>query len=326
MFDIFTRISETTGVEPQLLIAAGVFLGAFLVFLSLVMTFQERAGARTLQRMSAAGNATADLFVAPESDPSPIAKAFLPTKRRERAKVRRDLAHAGFTGPNAVIKYYMIRVGIGLLLPAALAAIILMRDQLPIPSSIDIQLSKIGPRQMMIGLGIMILIGFYGPAIWLSARATERRERIEQSFPNALDLLQVSVESGLGFDAALSRVAAELSVAAPDLSHEFSAAQREVLAGRDRDAAYQDMAERLGIDEAFAFVNVVLQSIRFGTSMGQALLAYSADMRQRREIRAQEKANKLPVYMSAVMASLMMPSLLIVTIGPVVLRYMSTFN
>ncbi|SEL18974.1 tight adherence protein C [Roseovarius azorensis] len=326
MFNIFTRISETTGVEPQMLIAAGVFLGAFLVFLSLVMTFRERAGARTLQRMSAAGDATAGLFVAPESDPSSIAKAFLPTKRRERAKVRRDLAHAGFTGPNAVIKYYMIRVGIGLLLPAALAAMILMRDQLPIPSSIDIQLSKIGPRQMMIGLGIMILIGFYGPAIWLSARATERRERIEQNFPNALDLLQVSVESGLGFDAALSRVATELSVAAPDLSYEFDTAQREILAGRDRDAAYQDMAERLGIEEAFAFVNVVLQSMRFGTSMGQALLAYSADMRQRREIRAQEKANKLPVYMSAVMASLMMPSLLIVTIGPVVLRYISTFN
>ena len=216
MFDTFTRISETTGVEPQMLIAAGVFLGAFLVFLSLVMTFQERAGARTLQRMSAAGDATAGLFVAPEADPSSIAKAFLPAKRRERAKVRRDLAHAGFTGPNAVIKYYMIRVGIGLLLPAALAAMILLRDQLPLPSSIDIQLSKIGPRQMMIGLGIMILIGFYGPAIWLSARATERRERIEQNFPNALDLLQVSVESGLGFDAALSRVATELSVASPD--------------------------------------------------------------------------------------------------------------
>lgn len=326
MFDIFTRISETTGIEPQLLIAAGVFLGAFLVFLSLVMTFQDRAGARTMQRMGAAGAATADLFVTPETDPSSIAKAFLPTKRRERAKVRRDLAHAGFTGPNAVIKYYLIRVGIGLLLPAALAALMLLRDQIPLPVSIEAYLGKIGSRQMLIGLGLMIVIGFYGPAIWLSARASERRTRIEQSFPNALDLLQVSVESGLGFDAALSRVAAEMTDAAPDLSQEFGTAQREVLAGRDRDAAYQDMAERLGIDEAFAFVNVVLQSIRFGTSMGQALLAYSADMRQRREIRAQEKANKLPVYMSAVMASLMMPALLIVTIGPVVLRYMATFD
>jgi tight adherence protein C len=112
----------------------------------------------------------------------------------------------------------------------------------------------------------------------------------------------------------------------PEIHQEFPAAQNEILAGRDRAHAYRQMAERLGIDEAYAFINVILQSMRFGTSMGQALLAYSADMRQRREIRAQEKANKLPVYMSAVMAGLMMPSLLIVTIGPVVIRYINTFG
>lgn len=317
MFDSVTRISDATGLEPQLLIAGGVFPGAFLVFLGLVMTFQERAGARAMQRMSAADNTTAGLLAAPETDPSSLAKAFLPTKRRERAKVRRDLAHAGFAGPNAVIKYYLIRVGIGLLLPAVLAAIVLLRDHVPLPQSIVAHLAGLGPRQMILGLGLMIVIGFYGPALWLAARASDRRARIEQSFPNALDLLQVSVGSGL---------ALEMQDAAPELSQEFAAAQREVLAGRDRDAAYQDMAERLGIDKAFSFVNVVLQSIRFGTSMGKALLAYSADMRQRREIRAQEKANKLPVYMSAVMAGLMMPALLIVTIGPVVLRYIATFN
>lgn len=325
MFDIFTRLSETMGIEPQMLIVGGVFLGAFLVFLSLVVTFQERTTAGTLKRMNAANDPTTNLFVAPQADPSAIAKAFLPTERRARAKVRRDLAHAGLAGPNAVMTYYTIRIGIGLLLPAALAALVLLRDQLPLPAGIDAWLAQIGAQQMSMGLGTMVLIGFYGPAVWLANRATDRRERIELSFPNALDLLQVSVESGLGFDAALSRVAEELNVAAPDLSHEFDVAQREILAGRSRDATYQDMAERLGIEEAYAFVNVILQSMRFGTSMGQALLTYSADMRQRREIRAQEKANKLPVYMSAVMASLMMPALLIVTIGPVVLRYMSTF-
>lgn len=326
MLEAIQRISGATGLEPQILIVTGVFLGAFLVFLSLVMTFRERAQARTLERMRAAGNPTANLFVTPEADPSALAKAFLPTQRRERAKVRRDLAHAGFTGPNAVITYYLIRVGVGLLLPMVFAPLVLLRDQLPLPTAIEAWLGGIDTRQMLMGLGIVITIGFYGPAVWLSARASDRRERIEQSFPNALDLLQISVEAGLGFDAALSRVSEELKVAAPDLSIEFSVAQHEILAGRDREGAYQDMAERLGIEEAYAFVNVILQSMRFGTSMGQALLTYSADMRQRREIRAQEKANKLPVYMSGVMAGLMMPSLLIVTIGPVVLRYMSTFN
>lgn len=326
MFDLFQRISEMTGLEPQFLITAGVFVGAFLVFLSLVITFQERGRMHLADGMSVAPSPAINLFVAPEADPSDVAKIFLPTKRRERAQVRRDLAHAGFNGPNAVITYYLVRSAIGLVLPAALAALVLLRDKLPVPPIIDNLLGEIGTQQMLIGLAIMILVGFYGPAAWLSARAAERRERIEQSFPNALDLLQISIESGLGFDAALSRVSSELSIAAPDVSNEFNMVQRETLAGRDREAAYQDMAERLNIDEAFSFVNVVLQSMRFGTSMSQALLAYSADMRQRREIRAQEKANKLPVYMSAVMASLMMPSLLIVTIGPVALRYMSAFN
>ncbi len=177
----------------------------------------------------------------------------------------------------------------------------------------------------MISSAVFILVGFFGPAIWLSARASERRDRIEKSFPNALDLIQISVESGLGFEAALARVADELSIAAPDLCAEFKHAQQEIYAGRDREMAYQSMAERLMIEEAHAFVNVVLQSYRFGTSLSQALLAYSSEMRQRRELAAQEKANKLPVYMSAVMAGLMMPALLIVTIGPVVLRYMQGF-
>jgi tight adherence protein C len=136
--------------------------------------------------------------------------------------------------------------------------------------------------------------------------------------------LQVGVEAGMAFDAALARVGEEMRSSAPEVCDEFRVVQTEILAGRDREAAYRDMADRLGIDEAFGFVNVVSQSIRFGTSMSSALLTYSAEMRQRREMRAQEKANRLPVLMSAVMAGLMMPALLIVTIGPVVLRYLET--
>ncbi len=120
-------------------------------------------------------------------------------------------------------------------------------------------------------------------------------------------------------------MADELSIAAPDISAEFRLAQKEIYTGRDREKAYHTMAERLAIEEAHAFVNVVLQSFRFGTNLSQALLAYSGEMRQRREILAQEKANKLPVYMSAVMAGLMMPAFLIVTIGPVVLRYIQSY-
>ena len=330
MIQTLNDLSQTLGVDPRHLIMAGLLAGSLLVFVALVSTFRGRAEDPVTRRMRGAGEAAlaggAGILRDPDVDPSGLARAFLPTDTQERHKVRRDLEHAGFTGPNAVLLYYGIRIGFGLVLPALLAGMVLFRDVLPLPPSFRDGLGQLGTTQLMFGFALCILLGFYGPAAWLSARTRDRRPRIERAFPNALDLLQVSVEAGLGFDAALTRVATEMSVSSPEISQEFTAAQQEILAGRDREHAYRRMAERLGIEEAFAFINVILQSMRFGTSMGQALLAYSADMRQRREIQAQEKANKLPVYMSAVMAGLMMPSLLIVTIGPVIIRYMNTFG
>lgn len=330
MNEALTQVAETLGLDARYIILAGLFAGSLLVFVAIVNAMRGRAEDRVARRMGMAGDAAAlagpGILVGAERDPSGIARAFLPTQTQERNRFRRDLAQAGFTGPNAVLVYFGLRIGIGLVLPAALAALVLFRDVLPLPLNVKAQLGQLSQFQLLFGFSIVILLGFYGPAAWLSARARERRERAELAFPNALDLLQVSIEAGLGFDAALSRVASEMAIPAPEISQEFTAAQQEILAGRDREHAYRRMAERLGIEEAFAFTNVVLQSMRFGTSMSQALLAYSSDMRQRREIRAQEKANKLPVYMSAVMAGLMMPALLIVTIGPVFIRYTNTFG
>lgn len=330
MIEMLNDLATRLGTDPRYLVLGGLFAGSLLVFIAIVSAIRGRAEDPVLRRMKGAGDMA--LAGGPgilrdiEQDPSGIARAFLPTETRERNKVRRDLEHAGFTGPNAVLVYYGVRIGFGLVLPALLAALVLFRDVVPMPAGLREGLGQLGTSQLMIGFALFILLGFYGPAAWLAARTRDRRGRIEMAFPNALDLLQVSVEAGLGFDAALSRVAAEMKSTSPEIHKEFTDAQNEILAGRDREHAYRQMAERLGIEEAYAFINVILQSMRFGTSMGQALLAYSADMRQRREIRAQEKANKLPVYMSAVMAGLMMPSLLIVTIGPVVIRYMNTFG
>jgi tight adherence protein C len=339
MLSLITPYADALGIDPRTMIMVGLFLGSLLVFLSLVNVMRDRNAARVQARMQAAGarggagasagdmsfNAPISHFVAPEVMPGGLAKAFLPSDMKERNKVRQDLAHAGFTGPNAVLWYFGLRVGVGLLLPALIAIVFLYREVLPLPGFVSERLNGVRNNHLLVLFGVMILVGFYGPAIWLSSRVSERRQRIELAFPNALDLLQVSIETGLGFDAALSRVATELHRTAPEIAREFNVAQQEILAGRERDDAYHAMANRLAIEEAHAFVNVVLQSARFGTSMSQALLVYSAEMRQRRELRAQEKANKLPVLMSGVMASMMMPALLIVTIGPVALRYMESF-
>jgi tight adherence protein C len=323
MLATIDHFGDALGIDPRLLVVLGLLLGAFLFVLSIVVTMRE--GPRHLAGAGSAEAPPESLFVVPERMPTGFAKAFLPNENRERSQIRRELSNAGFDGPNAVVVYYALRSVVGLLVPGAIAAAFFLKDRLPLSDEIKWQLGQIGMGYLLVLLSLIIVVGFYGPAIWLSTRTKRRRERIELGFPNALDLLQVSIEAGLGFDAALARVAEEIAPSSPEISSEFRHAQQEILAGRDREPSYRAMADRLGIDEATAFINVVLQSLRFGTSMSQALLAYSGDMRQRREIRAQEKANKLPVYMSAIMAGLMMPALLIVTIGPVAIRYIRGF-
>ena len=173
---------------------------------------------------------------------------------------------------------------------------------------------------------MLVAAGYFGPVYWLNGRVTERRRRIEESFPNALDLMQISVESGLGFDAAMTRVGNELMHTSPDIAFEFLSVQRQVQAGRARDAAMLDMAQRTGVETVRSFANVAKQSMQFGTNMSTALTTYAHELRAYREMRAHEMANKLPVKMSAVLASLMLPVLIMLTIGPVVIRYIRYFG
>jgi tight adherence protein C len=318
-----TGLSEWLGVQPTLIAAATFAFGIMLLAGAVTMILRDRKRAAALQRMRAAQPERVKLLrdIAGGGD-GLLDRVFVPTAEQERSKLRRDLAHAGFRSPDAALTFNLIRFGAGLVLPMAVATVYLFPTKMP--AGLLALLPQLQMAQVMLVCGLIIGVGFYGPGIWLAGRASDRRLRIENSFPNALDLLQVGVEAGMAFDAALARVGEEMRSSAPEVCDEFRVVQTEILAGRDREAAYRDMADRLGIDEAFGFVNVVSQSIRFGTSMSSALLTYSAEMRQRREMRAQEKANRLPVLMSAVMAGLMMPALLIVTIGPVVLRYLET--
>lgn len=319
-------LAERLGVEPIALVGAGFGFGVMLLLASFFLIARDREKARVLARLRAESEARPQVMLTPETAADGfLDKVFVPAEAKERGKLRRDLEIAGLRGQNAALAYNLVRFGIGLGLPAVIAFLYFNPGLVPLPDAVADRLYSLRTNQITLGCSALIVAGFYGPALWLSARVSERRSRIELAFPNALDLLQVGVEAGMAFDAALARVADELDGVAPEICSEFRIVQQEILAGRPREAAYRDMADRLGIEEAYGFANVVMQSMRFGTSISSALLTYSAEMRQRRELRAQEKANRLPVLMSAVMATLMMPALLIVTIGPVVLRYMAGF-
>lgn len=269
----------------------------------------------------------AGILYNPEVDPKGLMKALMPGDRKERSAMKRQLMNAGFLGQRAILKFFLVRVALAIILPLLFVALLVMRQSgmwLPEPVTWIVD----GAPRLVVLQIITVLagIGFFAPAVWLKRRVKRRRREIEESFPNALDLIQISVEAGMGFDAAMTRVANEMVHSAPAISQEFRMVQLEVSAGGEREKALLDMAQRTEVDEVSSFANVILQSMRFGTSISDALQVYAYEMRLARELKAQEMANKLPVKMSAVMSALMLPAMILLIVGPVAIRWMNTFG
>lgn len=327
MLASFDTAFGTLQVTAGTLAVFGIGLGSMLLIFGLSGAFSGTDPVRRRLKAQAhhrrRSGIEAGLLRPADNDPSGLMKALLPADRTERSRVRRQLAEAGVRSPHGLRNYYLVRLLLGLVLPGlVLAAITLSRNGHAIlPEALDARLAALSQFRLIQLLSLLVGVGFFGPVLWLRSRVAERRRQIEESFPNVLDLLQISTEAGLGLDAAMIRVANESLQTAPAISEEFLMAQREIQAGRSRDKALQDMADRTGIEEINAFASVVLQSLQFGASISDALHTYATEMRRSRELRAQEMANKLPVKMSAIMAALMLPALIMLAIGPVVIRY-----
>ncbi len=332
MIETFENLTQSFGISFGTLAILGVGFGSMLVVFGLSGVFAGENPA--LRRMAAQGaqrsSSVADrgILRPATTDPTGLMKSLIPVDRKQRSEVQRQLAQAGMTGPHAVRNYYLVRFCLGVLFPCMLLAAIWASriGAVALPEALELALGGWSQLRILQVLSVLVALGFFGPVLWLRSHAAERKRLIEEGFPNALDLIQISVEAGLGFDAAMIRVGNEIEKTAPAISQEMLIAQREIQAGRSRDRALLDMAARTGVDEVASFANVVLQSIQFGTSISDTLTTYAKEMRTHRELRAQEKANKLPVQMSAVMASLMLPALLLLTLGPVVIRYIRYFG
>lgn len=161
--------------------------------------------------------------------------------------------------------------------------------------------------------GLFSLIGFFMPQLLLQSRINTRQDTIRKSLPDALDLLTICVQAGLGFDAAMSRVAEKWEDA---LADEFSRTLREIQLGNVRRVALRNMSDRIGIAEMTSFVAAIIQSEQLGVSMAKVLRIQSDQMRVRRRQIAEEKAQQAPVKMLFPMALLIFPSLLIILLGP----------
>jgi len=172
----------------------------------------------------------------------------------------------------------------------------------------------------MIAFGVA---GYLAPDFWLNWKTGRRRKRIRRSIPDALDLMVICVDAGLGLDQALLRVGGELAVSHPDIHDEFVQVNREQRAGRPRLEAWQNLADRTEIEEFTAFVSMLAQTDRFGTPIIKALTRFSEDIRTKRRQHAEEAAAKTKIKIIFPLVLCIFPCIFIVLLAPAVLNIMS---
>ena len=224
--------------------------------------------------------------------------------------LRAKLAAAGYTAPYAARVYTLVRLVLVIGLPVFVFTMYWIGGSSP--SVIKLYFSLI----------IAAAAGLYFPNIFIRAKADRRQRDLINGFPDALDLMLVCVEAGLGLEAAFSRVGMEMTTSHPRLAEQFGAVVLELRAGRSHEDALRRMADRAGADEIRAFATLLIQSTKLGSSIAQTLRTYASEMRERRRMRAEEKAHRLPVLISIPLVACMLPVMIGVLMLPAMIRVM----
>lgn len=239
-----------------------------------------------------------------------------PQNEDEYSAVKLKLLQAGYHGKNAVRSYHFLQFALGILGLALGGIYAVFKMSQGDVTTQDLVLMIMVPG----GAGYML------PKYWVTRRQAIRQEAIENGFPDALDLMLVCVEAGQSMDQAILRVSTELRSGFPDISDEFEMVGQETKAGKDKTTVLKDMAERCGVQDITSFVTVLVQSQQFGTSISDALRVYSLEMRDKRVMRAEEKANKLPTKMTLATMMLTVPPLMAILIGPSIYAIAKNFG
>jgi tight adherence protein C len=185
--------------------------------------------------------------------------------------------------------------------------------------------SSPGMGKLYFALLISAALGLYLPNLFIRIRASGRQRELVNGFPDALDLMLVCVEAGLGLEAAFARVGMEMTTSHPRLAEQFGAVVLELRAGRSHEDALRRMADRAGADDIRAFATLLIQSTKLGSSIAQTLRTYASEMREKRRMRAEEKAHRLPVLISVPLVAFMLPTMIGVLMLPAAIRVMRSF-
>ncbi len=255
----------------------------------------------------------AEIAVEPARHPSLILRelvermgGMIPASPADVSLMTRRLMRAGIRQPGMLKVVYGAKAGLGLLFPVLAAFLVADSDADP-------------ANKTMLVLSAAAL-GFFGPNEAVKILSQRRQKRIQRGLPNALDLMVISVESGLGLDQAIMQVAKELEHAYPDIAEEFLMVNLELKGGKRRQEALRNLADRSAVEDLKKLVAVLIQADRFGTGIAQSLRAHAEYMRTQARQTAEEKAAKLGVKLVFPIFFCILPSLFVVTVGPIVVR------
>jgi tight adherence protein C len=274
----------------------------------------QSAATERLKRLGAReGSATAPSLGMTDDRSAEIAQRLasplnrlLPPSATEARKLQKQLMHAGFRSAEAPIIYRAIQLGTMAGFPALVAVVCAVLAR-PISSA-------------LIWIILAFVAGFFLPRYILRKAINNRQRELRWGLADALDLMVISVEAGLGLNAAMMKVSSELKDVHSDIATEFELANLEIRVGRERDEALRNLAERTGVDDLRSLVAMLIQTDKFGTSIARALRVFSDSLRTKRRQRAEQEAQKAAVKLLFPLACFLFPTLFIAILGPAALN------
>jgi tight adherence protein C len=303
-------------MSTTLLLAVVVGLGVLMMFIGLARTPSRNTAEMVQQRLSVYGGEK-PLTLEEVELQRPFSERFL------RPAIERLGSLMSRSTPQKARQNLMNRLDLagrpGNLTPEDFAAVRIVAAAVMAAVGLGIGLLLGSVVYLVISLAVGAILGFYLPVLWLKQKVDARRAEIQKGLPDAMDLLVIAVDAGLGFDAALARVTDKYKNA---LSDEFAKVLREVSLGRPRLEAMDEMGRSSGVEDLHNFIQAIIQSEQFGTGIGKILRIQADEMRRKRRQRAQEKAAQATLKMMLPMVGCIFPTLWIVLLGPAALILM----
>ena len=297
----------------QMALLSAIFISVFGAAIGLMRYFtpstvRDRLGKLNGPTTPAAGQEQSKWIVHFIRLTKPIAKLSVPEEGWENSAIRARFMYAGFRNASAPAIFFTAKTLLAVLLPA----------------TVFLATSLAGTVQhqntTLAWLLVAAAIGYYAPNLVLNNLVARRQREIFESFPDALDLMTVCVEAGLGMDAALARVAAEIGLKSKILAEELHLVTLELRAGSAKEKALRNLALRTGVDDVHALVAMLIQAERFGTSIADSLRIQSDQLRTKRRQRAEEQAAKIALKLLFPLIFFIFPSLMVVLLGPAIIQ------